>query len=373
MEIKKDEIQLPKNLKTKIEQILPDYITSDIILKPALCIKVQNKDTSTLLSKFKKNNFFLDKIYLKNINYHIKNIDKDYQKPNKPKEISEFQEYEGNFLKRVKKDNNTENLVLVSFLDDLEYKKISKEKIIKDYSLIENDLLEINIPSTESISNEQYYKNNKIWPQCNYISSKEKYIYNHNIEEEKEILGIYNFYFLISNKDNITSLLYDPKTKKVLAKTSENKKSILGHSIMNLLDLFSQMLVFNKNENKQKEKNKNKDSKKKTNENDNNSDIKELKLGEKNVIGPKENTDYLLNYDKTKDNENNNNNCQYYCEGLYVFTKEEPCIMCSMALIHNRISRLYFSDKNEKDGALFSKYSLDNYNLNHHYLIFKFN
>ena len=180
MEIKKDEIQLPKNLKTKIEQILPDYITSDIILKPALCIKLPNIDTSILLSKFKKNNFFLDKIYLKNINYHIKNIDKDYQKPNKPKEISEFQEYEGNFLKRVKKDNNKENLVLVSFLDDLEYKKISKEKIIKDYSVTEKDLIEINIPCTESISNEQYYKNNKIWPQCNYISTKEKYIYNHN-------------------------------------------------------------------------------------------------------------------------------------------------------------------------------------------------
>ena len=57
----------------------------------------------------------------------------------------------------------------------------------------------------------------------------------------------------------------------------------------------------------------------------------------------------------------------------YVFTKEEPCMMCAMALIHNRISRLYFSDINQKQGALISKYSLDNYNLNHHYLIFKFN
>ena len=365
MEIKKDEIQLPKNLKIKIEQILPDYITSDIILKPALCIKIPNKDTSILLSKFKKNNFFLDKIYLKNINYHLKNIDKDYQKPNETKEIkeiSEYQEFEGNFLKRVKKDNNKENLVLVSFLDDLEYKKISKEKIIKDYSVTEKDLIEINIPCTESISNEQYYKNNKIWPQCNYISTKEKYIYNHDNQEEKEILDIYNFYFLISNKDNITSLLYDPKTKKILAKSHENERSVIGHSIMTLLDLFSQKLVLNKNKHEDKEK--------KENEDDNN-DIKELKLGVKNMIGPKENTDYINNFDKKNENDNNNN--QYYCEGLYVFTKEEPCMMCSMALIHNRISRLYFSDKNEKDGALISRYSLDNYNLNHHYLIFKFN
>ena len=46
-------------------------------------------------------------------------------------------------------------------------------------------------------------------------------------------------------------------------------------------------------------------------------------------------------------------------------------MMCAMALIHNRLSRLYFSDINEKEGALISKYSLDNYNLNHHYLIFQ--
>ena len=362
MESKNEGKPLIKNIKSKIEQILPDYITTDIILKPALCIKAQSKDTSTFLSKFKQNNLILDKIYLKNINYHIKNIDKDYQKPNKIKEKSEFQEFEGTFLKRVKKYNNKENLILISFLEDLEYKKISKEKIIKDYSINEKDLIKIEIPCTEPISNEQYYKNNKIWPQCNYISSKEKYIYNHNKEEEKEILDIYNSNFIINNKDNITTLLYDPKTNKILAKAGKNEKSIIGHSIMNLLDFFSQTLVENKNKNKHEDK-------KKEEKIDDNHDKKEIKLGVKNIVGPKETTDYLFNFDK---NDENKNNHQYYCEGLYIFTNEEPCIMCAMALIHNRISRLYFSDINEKDGALVSKYSLDNYNLNHHYLIFKF-
>ena len=122
----------------------------------------------------------------------IKNIDKEYQKPSNviKDENSEFKEYEGTFLKRVKNYNGSENLVLVSFLDDLLYKKITKEKIIEDYGLKESDLIEIKIPCTESISNEQYYKNNKIWPQCNYISSKEKRIYNHCEKEEKEIFGL---------------------------------------------------------------------------------------------------------------------------------------------------------------------------------------
>ena len=355
----------PTKLMTNIEQILPDYITSDTLIKPALCIKVQKKDTSILLSKLKKNNLVLDKIYLKGINYHIKNIDKEYQKPTNiiKDESSEFKEYEGTFLKRVKKYNGTENLVLVSFLDDFSYKKITKEKIIEDYSLKESDLIEIEIPCTESISNEQYYKNNKIWPQCNYISSKEKYIYNHDEKEKKEILDIYNEYFITNNKHNTSSLLYNPKTKKVVCKASKNEKSIIGHSIMNLLDLFSKMLVDNKNINKHEDK-----KEKKEKENIDN-DFEDVKLGVKKVEGPKDNTDLLFNFEEK--NDKGYNGYQYYCEDLYVFSTDEPCMMCAMALVHNRISRFYFCNINEKDGALISKYSLDNYNLNHHYLIFQ--
>ena len=76
-------------------------------------------------------------------------------------------------------------------------------------------------------------------------------------------------------------------------------------------------------------------------------DTEFIKLGEKNPIGPKENTEFLNQYSNINENEYIK---QYYCEGLYVITKEEPCIMCAMALIHNRISRLYFCDINEKEG-----------------------
>ena len=125
---------------------------------------------------------------------------------------------------------------------------------------------------------------------------------------------------------------------------------------MNMLDIYSNQLVENNNINKHLNK--------EEDEKEDDKDIKYIKLGEKNPIGPKENTELLNQYD-------DESNKQYYCEGLYVITKEEPCMMCAMALIHNRISRLYFCDVNEKEGALVSKYSLDNYKLNHHYLIFQ--
>ena len=163
-------------------------------------------------------------------------------------------------------------------------------------------------------------------------------------------MEIYNNNIL--NNNDVTCLLYDPKLKLILSKAKKDQKSIIGHDIMSLLDSYSKILIGNNNKNKHETKENKKDKE------ENN---KYIKLGEKNPIGPKENDDLLYHIEKEKEHNYN----QYYCEGLYVFTKEEPCMMCAMALIHNRISRLYFSEINEKEGALISKYSLDNYNLNH--------
>ena len=356
-----DENQI--NNKKDINQILPYYITSDIPLKPVLCIKAQKKDTAKILTKLKNKKLLLDKIYLKDVDINNPIFQKEYQRPNqklKKNLENKYKEIEGNFFKRVKNYGPGENLIVVSFKDDLEYKNITKKNILEDYELKEDDLIEnINIPCTESISDEQWKKNNAIWPQCNFISSKEKYIHNHSEEEKQEILDIYNKNILNNNDDNISCLLYDPKSKKILFKAKKDEKNIIGHDIMNLLDLYSESLLLNNNINKHENKEKEKDE---------NDDNKFRKLGEKNPIGPKENED-LLNHIDNSNMENNNH--QYYCEGLYVFTKEEPCLMCAMALVHNRISRLYFCETNEKEGALISKYSLDNYNLNHHYLIFQ--
>ena len=67
-------------------------------------------------------------------------MSKEYQRPNnillKSNNESPYKEYEGNFFKRVKPYNNEENLIAISFKEDLDYKKITKEKILKDYELI---------------------------------------------------------------------------------------------------------------------------------------------------------------------------------------------------------------------------------------------
>lgn len=60
----------------------------------------------------------------------------------------------------------------------------------------------------------------------------------------------------------------------------------------------------------------------------------------------------------------------YLCTGYDVYTTNEPCIMCSMALVHSRARRVMFSLKNEENGALSSTKLHTIQALNHRYEVF---
>ncbi|KAI5963341.1 TAD3 [Candida pseudojiufengensis] len=48
----------------------------------------------------------------------------------------------------------------------------------------------------------------------------------------------------------------------------------------------------------------------------------------------------------------------YLCTGMIVYTTHEPCVMCSMALIHSRIERLTYLKPIKKSGGIESSYYL---------------
>lgn len=61
----------------------------------------------------------------------------------------------------------------------------------------------------------------------------------------------------------------------------------------------------------------------------------------------------------------------YLCTGYDVYITHEPCAMCAMALVHSRVSRVFYSIPSHT-GALGTNYKIHAHpSLNHHYRVFK--
>ncbi|XP_057960381.1 tRNA-specific adenosine deaminase TAD3 [Malania oleifera] len=62
----------------------------------------------------------------------------------------------------------------------------------------------------------------------------------------------------------------------------------------------------------------------------------------------------------------------YLCTGYDIYLVWEPCIMCAMALVHQRIRRVFYAFENPNTGALGSVHRLQGEkSLNHHYAVFR--
>lgn len=62
----------------------------------------------------------------------------------------------------------------------------------------------------------------------------------------------------------------------------------------------------------------------------------------------------------------------YICTSYDLYITHEPCVMCSMALVHSRIKRVFYGLCNPSNGGLGSVYSLhNNKKLNHSFHVFK--
>jgi tRNA-specific adenosine deaminase 3 len=61
----------------------------------------------------------------------------------------------------------------------------------------------------------------------------------------------------------------------------------------------------------------------------------------------------------------------YLLNNLDLYTLDEPCAMCAMALVHSRIRRVFYV-RSTPFGALGSQYSVHTHtSLNHHFQVFQ--
>lgn len=84
-----------------------------------------------------------------------------------------------------------------------------------------------------------------------------------------------------------------------------------------------------------------------------------------------------LNSDSKEASEKTKNSLPYLCTSYDVFLTSEPCIMCSMALLHSRVKRVFFMDsvnltrRCPEDGS-FTRMKLHVHdNLNHTFEVWK--
>ncbi|XP_040566130.1 probable inactive tRNA-specific adenosine deaminase-like protein 3 [Lepeophtheirus salmonis] len=71
-------------------------------------------------------------------------------------------------------------------------------------------------------------------------------------------------------------------------------------------------------------------------------------------------------------NDLSNKKSEYLATGFDIYLKREPCAMCSMALVHMRIKRIFFMEDNPKQGSLKTKLKLHTIQgINHNFQVYQ--
>ncbi|CAO3643017.1 unnamed protein product [Cunninghamella blakesleeana] len=220
---------------------------------------------------------------------------------------------------------------------------------------IENQIHHLNpqifsIPKHAPLNKSQYNEWNTVWPLNYREDPRQDPKWNQQeidifIENMKQLMQSSTLSSSLSLSDTfskkkkedhhllIRARIVDPKTNTVLAENMDSRyedNHPLHHAVMNCIDEIA-----------------------------------------KKEQDRKASTYHTLEKRKHMDDDDDENNNDYLCSGYDIYITHEPCAMCSMALVHSRIGRVFYSIPT-KTGCLGTVLKIHTHpNLNHHYKVYK--
>uniref|UniRef100_A0A0K0F7W0 Acyl-CoA synthetase family member 4 (inferred by orthology to a human protein) n=1 Tax=Strongyloides venezuelensis TaxID=75913 RepID=A0A0K0F7W0_STRVS len=174
----------------------------------------------------------------------------------------------------------------------------------------DNEITIVEVPSIMPLSKLQKEALKECWPlKCKRIKEVDDTI-NETIFQENEKKRIIELFEQIEETNGV--IIYDPKSDKIIVEIKDYQKShILDHPVIRAIDMLAELQ---------------------------NKDI-ECK--------------------------------QYLATGYYLIIDEEICAMCSMALVHSRVHKVFFGKHLPSKGVFVSNWRImEESKINHHYSLF---